>query len=161
MHLGGEVPEISEVSLRQFIESTWFKGLSRGAMILCTVILAGFATTWAIVAGNTSTRVEALELTVKQELPAVKQKVEGVSDTLAIRAKDSEAFQQEVRDSVADLKASQRSQRNLIIAMQADVNETKVAVGVIQKLLQDRSDVAVTDGNPFPLAAVPHTQPGR
>lgn len=114
----------TEVSLKAFINSVWFKGLSRGAMIITPLLVAGFAGAWAIVTGNTAA-----------DLVEAQVKLEAVQSLQAQRAVDGETFQTEVRGSVSELKAELDAQGKDLFTMRVDV-------GVIKRLLQSREDVA-------------------
>lgn len=118
------MPEVSEVTLKAFIESVWFKGLARGAMILTPVLIAGFWGAWGV-----ATSSVALDLVVtKAEIASVAKVQDG-------RAADSEAFQSEIRRSVAEIDAGLDDVKTELFAV-------KVDIGVIKRLLQDRTDVA-------------------
>jgi hypothetical protein len=105
------LPDITEVTLRQWIDSVWFRGLSRAAMLLSTFVLMAFAGAWAMVAGDTTKRVVALE-----------KSVAAVSTVQTARAVDSESFQTEVRGNIVDVKN--------------DLFKLKVDIGVVKGILQ-------------------------
>lgn len=107
----------NELTLKQWIESVWFKGLARLSMIVTGVLFTGFLGAWAVVAGNTDHKVTKLEATIAD--------VAGVQIS---RATDAESFQTEVRAAVAGVKA--------------DIYAVKVDIGVIKRLLQADDSVA-------------------
>lgn len=118
------MPEVSEVTLRQFIDSVWFKGLARSAMILSTLVLAGFATAWAIVTHG-----------VASDLATAQANIVSVAKVQDTRATDAEAFQTEVRGAITGINGRLENVDNKMFLM-------KVDIGVIKNLLQKQRDVA-------------------
>jgi hypothetical protein len=121
------VPEVSEMTLKQWAESTWTKALARGAMIATPLLLAGFATAWAIVTSGVAT-----------DLVAAKAEIVDVRTTLGVRTADSESFQTEVRKAVTGINDS-------IEELGDDLFATKVDVGVIKRLVTELRNQQVAD----------------
>jgi hypothetical protein len=119
------VPEVTELTLRQWIDSVWFRGLSRVSMIVTSLLLTGFVVVWGFVAGDTTAKVVKLDA-----------QVQAVAGSQTARAIDSEAFQVEVRGKVS--------------AVQADLFAMKVDIGVIKGILTDmrRENVATRFSSP-------------
>lgn len=140
---GATVTEASEVTLRQFIDSVWFRGLARSMMLLTPILIGGFWIVWGAVAGNQATRIGAVEASI-----AV------VSTTQGARATDAEAFQREVRAAIASINGGL-----------SDVNEeldgVKVDLGVIRRLVIELREQQLADAGPLPLLARPSTVPSR
>lgn len=121
-----QLPELTEVTLRQWIDSVWFRGLSRVSMMITGVLFTGFLVAWGVVAGDTTKRVVALE-----------QSVGGVARAQSDRTADSEAFQTEVRSNIANVKS--------------DLFKLKVDIGVVKGILQEmqHQDQAAADFVPL------------
>lgn len=108
-----------EMTLRQFVESTWFKGLSRGAMLLgipALTALSGFV-------GYTLNGVQAEQTTLKSDIAEIQQ-------TQGSRAAVNDEFQAEITVDVAGVKSS-------LFIVQTDVATIK---GILQEM--QRRDVA-------------------
>ena len=108
-----------EMTLRQFVESTWFKGLARGTMLLGIPALmsaSGFV-------GYTLNSVQAEQLRIKGEVAEVQQ-------TIGTRAQVNDDFQADITADVAGLKSS-------LFIVQTDVATIK---GILQGL--ERRDAA-------------------
>jgi hypothetical protein len=134
------VPEVSEMTLKQWAESTWTKALARGAMIATPFLIAGFATAWAFVTSGVAT-----------DLDAANAEIATVKTTLGVRTADSESFQTEVRKAVADIGAK-------VDDVGDDLFATKVDVGVIKRLVIELRDQQVAAANPL-LSPRPAAQP--
>lgn len=104
-----------EVTLKAFVESTWFKGLARVAMIVGTVI-GGFV---GASFGNLQSRVSGLE-DAQIAMSATQQE----------RVKDNEEFQSSVRNQFTNLRAA-------LNVLQSDTDEMK---GILTEM--QRQDVA-------------------
>jgi hypothetical protein len=124
---------LDEVTLREFINSVWFKGISRAAMIFTSVAFAIFVGAWSIVAGNTDKRVTAVDTQVKS-----------VIETQTLRTHDSEQFQDQTTRDLG--------------AVKADIANLKVDVRVVRTLLQQ---MAAVRNNPHetPPIALPQPAP--
>lgn len=53
-----------EMTLRQWIDSRWFRGFARASMILTSFMFTCFLVVWGVVAGDTLKRVQNLELVI-------------------------------------------------------------------------------------------------
>lgn len=115
----------TEVTLRAFIESVWFRGLARGAAILGSLLITGFIGTWAWMTWGV----------IGPDLTLAKANIASVATVLESRTADSEAFQSEVRGAVKVITED-------VAALSTDVFSVRVDIGVIKRLLQERSDVA-------------------
>lgn len=133
------------MSLRQWVDSTWTKGLARLAMILTPFLIGGFWIVWGVVAGNQVTRIAAVE-----------GNVAAVSEVQVARANDAEAFQREIRTAIASINGGLE-----------DVNEeldgVKVDVGVIRRLVIELREQQLASVNPLSRrpASMPVELPGR
>src|SRR5689334_14057479 len=107
------------MTLKQFVESVWFKGLARGAMVLTPLLIGGFAGAWALVTNGVST-----------DLVAAQKKIAGVAELQESRATDSEAFQTEVRGAIKGINGR-------LDAVDDKMFTVKVDIGVIKRLLQE------------------------
>jgi len=108
-----------DMSLRQFVESTWFKGLSRGAMLLgipALTALSGFV-------GYTLNGVQAEQYTLRTDIAEIRE-------TQGDRAAVADTFQAEITADVAGVKSS-------LFIVQTDVATIK---GILQEM--QRRDVA-------------------
>lgn len=114
--------EVSEVSLKGFIESTWFKGLARGAMILGAV-----ATSYA---GAALTGVQSRTQIVEQSVVEIKE-------AQAVRAKDNENFQAATVRSFSDLDTE-------VAGVRVELSKVTSELGKITGILTEmqRRDVA-------------------
>lgn len=115
----------TEVTLRAFIESVWFRGLARGAAILGSLLITGFIGTWAWMTWGV----------IGPDLTLAKANIASVATVLESRTADSEAFQSELRGAVKVITED-------VAALSTDVFSVRVDIGVIKRLLQERSDVA-------------------
>ncbi len=114
--------EVSEVSLKGFIESTWFKGLARGAMILGAVA-TGYA-------GAALTGVQSRTQIVEQSVVEIKE-------AQAVRAKDTENFQAATVHSFSDLDTE-------VAGVRVELSKVTSELGKITGILTEmqRQDVA-------------------
>lgn len=115
-----------EMTLRQFVESTWFKGLARGTMLLGIPALmsaSGFV-------GYTLNSVQAEQLRIKGEVAEVQQ-------TIGTRAQVNDDFQADITADVAGVKADVSGVKATMLAVQTDVATIK---GILQEM--QRRDVA-------------------
>jgi hypothetical protein len=64
------VVDAHELTLRQWIDSVWFRGLARGATLLVSILVSGFIVAWTMVAGDTATKVHNIELVLTGDVPA-------------------------------------------------------------------------------------------
>lgn len=108
-------PEVSEVTLKQFVESTWFKGLARGAMIAGTIVggYVGYVLT-----------------SVKTDVAQLQTNVSTVKSALDIRVRDQDGFQSNVDRDLTSLKGN-------MLVVQTDVATMK---GILQQM--QRTDLA-------------------
>jgi hypothetical protein len=120
-----------EVTLRQFIDSVWFRGMARGMMIVTPVLVGGFWIVWGIVVGAQQVQIDDVRTTVAS-----------VSITQNARASDAEAFQREVRAAISGITSGLQ-----------DVNEeldgVKVDVGVIRRLMVELRDQQLASVEPL------------
>lgn len=125
------------MTFRQFIDSVWFRGISRTAMILTPLMLAGFGLVWWLVSTDATKQVVELRSVVSD-----------VKVTQTARANDSETFQTEVRQAVADIGKK-------VDDVSDDLFATKVDVGVIKRLVTElrNESVAAAALDPRALAA--------
>ena len=114
--------EVSEVSLKAFIDSTWFKGLARGAMILGAVA-TGYA-------GAALTGVQSRTQIVEQSVVEIKV-------AKAVRAKDTENFQAATVRSFSDLDTE-------VVGVRVELSKVTSELGKITGILTEmqRRDVA-------------------
>ena len=114
--------EVSEVSLKAFIDSTWFKGLARGAMILGAVA-TGYA-------GAALTGVQSRTQIVEQSVIEIKE-------AQAVRAKDNENFQAATVRSFSDLDTE-------VAGVRVELSKVTSELGKITGILTEmqRQDVA-------------------
>jgi|JI9StandDraft_1071089.scaffolds.fasta_scaffold283142_2 hypothetical protein len=114
--------EVSEVSLKAFIDSTWFKGLARGAMILGAVA-TGYA-------GAALTGVQSRTQIVEQSVVEIKE-------AQAVRAKDNEIFQAATVRSFSDLDTE-------VAGVRVELSKVTSELGKITGILTEmqRQDVA-------------------
>lgn len=114
--------EVSEVSLKAFIDSTWFKGLARGAMILGAVA-TGYA-------GAALTGVQSRTQIVEQSVVEIKE-------AQAVRAKDNENFQAATVRSFSDLDTE-------VVGVRVELSKVTSELGKITGILTEmqRQDVA-------------------
>jgi hypothetical protein len=114
--------EVSEVSLKAFIDSTWFKGLARGAMILGAVA-TGYA-------GAALTGVQSRTQIVEQSVVEIKE-------AQAVRAKDNENFQAATARSFSDLDTE-------VAGVRVELSKVTSELGKITGILTEmqRQDVA-------------------
>lgn len=114
--------EVSEVSLKAFIDSTWFKGLARGAMILGAVA-TGYA-------GAALTGVQSRTQIVEQSVVEIKE-------AQAVRAKDNEIFQAATVRSFSDLDTE-------VAGVRVELSKVTSELGKITGILTEmqRRDVA-------------------
>lgn len=82
----------TEVSLKAFVDSSWFRGLFRGAVIVLTfVVVPGVGyIAWTL-------------RDVRNQQQATAGDLSEVQETQELRANDSEAFQTEVRGEITEL----------------------------------------------------------
>lgn len=114
--------EVSEVSLKAFIDSTWFKGLARGAMIL----------------GAVATGYAGAALTgVQSRTQIVEQSVVEIREAQAVRAKDNENFQAATVQSFSDLHTE-------VAGVRVELSKVTSELGKITGILTEmqRQDVA-------------------
>ena len=114
--------EVSEVSLKAFIDSTWFKGLARGAMIL----------------GAVATGYAGAALTgVQSRTQIVEQSVVEIREAQAVRAKDNENFQAATVQSFSDLDTE-------VAGVRVELSKVTSELGKITGILTEmqRQDVA-------------------
>lgn len=114
--------EVSEVSLKAFIDSTWFKGLARGAMILGAVA-TGYA-------GAALTGVQSRTQIVEHSVVEIKE-------AQAVRAKDNEIFQAATVRSFSDLDTE-------VAGIRVELSNVTKELGKITGILTEmqRRDVA-------------------
>ena len=114
--------EVSEVSLKAFIDSTWFKGLARGVMILGAVA-TGYA-------GAALTGVQSRTQIVEQSVVEIKE-------AQAVRAKDTENFQAATARSFSDLDTE-------VAGVRVELSKVTSELGKITGILTEmqRQDVA-------------------
>lgn len=112
------------MTLKQFVESTYFKGLAR----LCMIIV-----------------VPAL-LSVGGFILSLMGDVAGVKDTQAVRAADNDRFQAAISSDVAEVKDG-------VSAVQVDVAGVKIELAKVSGILQEmqRRDTAMANARPYQL----------
>ena len=110
------------MSLKAFIDSTWFKGLARGAMILGAVA-TGYA-------GAALTGVQSRTQIVEQSVVEIKE-------AQAVRAKDNEIFQAATVRSFSDLDTE-------VAGVRVELSKVTSELGKITGILTEmqRRDVA-------------------
>lgn len=115
-----------EMTLKQFVESTWFKGLARGAMI--ALPLAGSYVGFTL--ANVQSRVGAVEMTVSS-----------ISSTQVNRAADGERFQALITSEVRSVDANVDSLGDKLAEVQLSMARM---AGVLEEM--QRKDVAQRTG---------------
>jgi hypothetical protein len=115
--------EVSEVTLKAFVESVWFKGLARGAMIGGAVI-GGY--------------VGYILTSVKTDVAQLQTNVDTVKDALDIRVRDQESFQSEVDRDLGTINKKVDTLDLNVDTMQTDVATVK---GILIQM-QRETDVA-------------------
>jgi hypothetical protein len=113
---------VDDVTLKQFVESTWFKGLARGAMILVAM-----ASTYI---GATLFQVQSAQSKVASDLIVVTQ-------TQTSRARDGELFQSAITADVTEVKES-------VDAVRDELGDVKLGVATMTGILREmqRRDLA-------------------
>lgn len=109
------------MTFKQFVESTWFKGLARGAMLFGLPTLSA---TSAFV-GYTLSGVQAEQSLLKREVAEITQ-------TQTTRAQVNDEFQTDITSEVVTVK-------NALFLVQTDVATIK---GILQEM--QRRDIALT-----------------
>lgn len=114
--------EVSEVSLRSFIESTWFKGLARSSMFVGAIGI-GY--------------VSALLTGVQSRTQIVEQSVIEIKEQQAVRARDNENFQSATVRSFSDLDTE-------VAGIRVELSNVTKELGKITGILTEmqRRDVA-------------------
>ncbi len=121
------------MSLRQFIDSVWFRALYRAAIVAVPILGGLYWWTW-----------DRAQTDAMREVASVKAALDSANSTLAIRATDSENFQGEVREAVDDLGAK-------VDELDDKVFKTQVDVGVIKRLVTELRDQSVESASLDPL----------
>lgn len=119
-----------EMTLKQFVESTWFKGLARGAMV--ALPLAGSYVGFTL--ANVQSRVGAVEMTVA-----------AISTTQTSRAVDSERFQALITSEVRSVDANVDGLGDKLAEVQLTMARM---AGVLEEM--QRKDVAERTGLRIP-----------
>jgi hypothetical protein len=114
--------EVSEVTLKQFVESTWFKGIARGAMIVGAFI--GGYIGW-------------LQTTMRAEVTTLQASVSTVRASLADKVNDQARFQLSVDKDLDELDESVAKVDEIVDRVQSDVATMK---GIMQEM--QRRDLA-------------------
>lgn len=114
--------EVSEVSLKSFIESTWFKGLTRSSMFVGAIGI-GY--------------VSALLTGVQSRTAIVEQSVIEIKEQQAVRARDNENFQAATVRSFSDLDTE-------VAGIRVEMSNVTKELGKITGILTEmqRRDVA-------------------
>ena len=114
--------EVSEVSLKSFIESTWFKGLTRSSMFVGAIGI-GY--------------VSALLTGVQSRTEIVEQSVIEIKEQQAVRARDNENFQAATVRSFSDLDTE-------VAGIRVEMSNVTKELGKITGILTEmqRRDVA-------------------
>lgn len=112
------------VKLRDFVESTWFKLVTRGAMLLAPLLLGWFV---GVSYG-------------------VQERVEKIEDVQQTRALDGEAFQSFVTGELSDLQALQTKHGDTLDIMRADIAMMR---GILTEMQRQNvaQRTAIGDGN--------------
>lgn len=110
------------MTLRGFIESTWFKGLARGSMIIVAILL-GYA---SAVLNGVQERTKSVEIAVAE-----------IKESQAVRSRDNENFQAATLKSFSGLETD-------IAGLRIDVARSNSELGKITGILTEmqRQDVA-------------------
>lgn len=113
---------VDDVTLKQFVESTWFKGLARGAMILVAMA---------------STYIGATLFQVRQDQTQVAKELEVVSLTQRDAANDTDRFQAQITKAVEEVNLS-------VDEMKGDVAELNRSFANVEGILEgmNRRDLA-------------------
>lgn len=123
-----------DMSLRDFVDSVWFKGLARGAMVMAPLIVGYAGWTLTDINAKLDTRTIALD----NRLDTTETALSTVNGTLALRANDNETFQRDVARQFAE-------QGRSLDALKAQGEETKTTLATVQGILEEmrRRDQAV------------------
>jgi hypothetical protein len=106
--------DATEVTLKQWLDSFWFRTAARGAMLLGVPLLMAVSGWIGWVMNGIEGRTFSLETDVAQ-----------VQSTLTVRAADSERFQASVSGD--------------LLSLQSDMAEVKVDIGFIRGTLEAMS----------------------
>lgn len=114
--------EVVHITFKQFVESTYFKGLARACMVVAVPALVS---------------VGGLLLSLMGD-------VAGVKDTQNARAADNDRFQAVIIQDVAEVKGG-------VVGVQSDVAGVKLDVATIRGILQEmqRRDTAQANARPY------------
>lgn len=117
-----------DMSLRDFVESVWFKGLARGAMVLAPLIV-GYAG-WTL--NDINDKLDTRTIALDKRLDATELALDDANDTLAVRASDNETFQRDVARQFSEqgkdldvLKAQGAATQNALATVQGILEEMR------------------------------------
>lgn len=117
------------MTLKQFVESTYFKGLARACMVVAVPAL----------------------ISVGGLLLSLMGDVAGVKDTQADRAADNDRFQAAIISDVGAVKVDVAEVKDGVGAVQVDVTGVKIELAKLTGILQEmqRRDIAINNARPF------------
>ena len=114
--------EVVHITFKQFVESTYFKGLARACMVVAVPALISVGGLLLSLIGDVS----------------------GVKTTQEARAADNDRFQAAIRSDVAEVKDG-------VGAVQSDLSGVKIEMAKMTGILQEmqRRDIASRNALPF------------
>jgi hypothetical protein len=121
---------VSEITFKQWIDSVWFRGMARGAIMLTTAMFAIFLAVWGVVAGNTSAQVEANSKQMKLILTT----------------------QGSTTNSLEEFKAQTTADLTLV---KGQINDLRIQTGVIRNILQTMQQKQDVASNALPVRPLP------
>ena len=119
------------MTLKQFVESTYFKGLARLCMIIVAPAIISVGGFILVLAGD----------------------VAGVKDTQADRAADNDRFQAAIISDVGDVKSDVAEVKDGVSSVQVDVSGVKLELAKLTGILQEmqRRDIALGNARAYQL----------
>lgn len=121
--------EVVHITFKQFVESTYFKGLARACMVVAVPAL----------------------ISVGGLLLSLMGDVAGVKTTQEARAADNDRFQTAIISDVGDVKVDVADVKEGVGAVQGEVNGVKVELAKLTGILQEmqRRDLAQYNMRPL------------
>lgn len=117
-----------DMSLRDFVESVWFKGLARGAMVLIPIAM-GYAG-WTL--NDINSKLDDRTVALDHRLDATELALADANDILKLRAQDNESFQRSVARQFTEqgkdldvLKAQGAATQNALATVQGILEEMR------------------------------------
>jgi hypothetical protein len=121
------MPEVSEVSLKAFFDSTWFKTIARGAMILGAIGVGYVGGVMTVI----NTKVTALENNITEVKGALATATRDAAQEQALRDRDIDAQRAAVNTDLDIIRQSLATVIVKVNTMGSDVSEIK---GVLKQM---------------------------